>query len=230
MSERVKTGISGLDELIEGGLVEGSVTLVSGGAGTGKTIFCSQFLMQGLKNDENCLFVTLEEEPDEIKQDVLEFGWNFENYEHRDMFNIMYLNPFKDASGFVDRIRSEIEEMDADRVVIDSTSVIGMYEDSTGRIRERLYDLVRKMRKMGATTVMTSEIPRGNGEAISRYGVEEFVSDAVIVLRGLGMGGEMGRRLIIEKMRRTDFQEDIYPLEFEDDGLHVREPEKGLSL
>lgn len=230
MTDRVPTGIPGLDSLIAGGLVEGSVTLVSGGAGTGKTIMCSQFLWNGLANGENALFVTLEEEPQEIKTDALDFGWDFASYEEKDMFRIIYLNPFKDSGGFVDRVRAEIEASDADRLVIDSTSVMGMYDENPGRIRERLYNLIRTLRRKGVTSIITSEIPRGHGDRVSRYGVEEFVADGVIVLRGLGMAGEMGRRLIIEKMRRTDFEEDIYPLEFTENGLKVMEPEKGIHI
>lgn len=230
MVERVATGIDGLDEHIEGGFVDGSVNLVSGSAGTGKTLFCSQFLWHGLENGENCLFVTLEEEPEEIKLDAKEFGWGFEEYEQQDRFRIMYLNPFKDEGGFSDRIRSEIADLDADRVVIDSVSVMGMYDETAGHIRERLYSLVRKLRRNEVTTIITTEIPRGEEGAVSRFGVEEFVVDGVIVLRGLGMGGEMGRKLTVEKMRRTDFDMDIYPFEFTDDGIHVHEPEKGISL
>lgn len=230
MTERVSTGIPGLNELIEGGFVKGSVTLLSGSAGTGKTLFCSQYLWHGLQNEENCLFVTLEEDPEEIKLDAKEFGWDFEAYEDEGRFRIMYLNPFKDSGGFVDRIRGAIEDIDADRVVVDSTSVMGMYDENPGRIRERLYDLVRKLRRQNVTAIITGEIPRGEEGKVSRFGVEEFVSDGLIVLRGLGMAGEMGRRLVIEKMRRTDFEEDIFPLEFTDDGLRVEEPEEGLSL
>lgn len=230
MTDRIPTGIPGLDELIQGGFVKGSVTLLSGGAGCGKTLMSSQYLWNGLQDGKNCLFVTLEEDPDEIKKDALEFNWDFEQYEDAEQFKIIYLNPFKNSGGFADRIRSELEHIEADRVVIDSTSVMGMYDENPGRIRERLYTIIRMLRRNDVTAVITSEIPRGEDEKVSRYGVEEFVADGVIVLRGIGMAGEMGRRLIIEKMRRTDFQEDIYPIKFTDDGLKVEEPEEGISL
>lgn len=228
MVERIETGIPGLDELIEGGFPVGSVTLVSGGAGAGKTIFSSQFLWHGLQEDENCLFITLEEDPDEIMEDAAEFGWDFAEYAG-ERFKMVYLNPFQGDAGFTSRIRRHIDEVEADRVVIDSTSVMGMRQQDPGRIRENLYDLVRNLRKANVTSVITSEIPRGT-DNISRYGVEEFVADGVIVLRGLGVAGEMGRRLRIEKMRKTDIAEDVFSLDFTDDGLTVREMEKGLSL
>lgn len=226
MVERIDTGIPGLDDLIEGGLPEGSVTLVSGGAGTGKTIFCSQYMWHGLQNDENCLFITLEEEPGEVKEDAHEFGWDFEEYEG-DSFKIIYLNPFKDAGGFVDRIRQEIDEIDADRVVLDSTSVLGMYDDKPGKIRERLYDLVRKLRRDEVTTVLTSEITENTGSHLSRYGVEEFVADGVVKLTGFSLGESTFRSLQVVKMRKTDIDEDICSVDISEEGFSV-EPEETL--
>lgn len=229
MVERISSGIPGLDTLIDGGIPKGSVTLVSGGAGTGKTIFCSQYLWHGLQNGENCLFVTLEEEPDEIMADAREFGWDFDDY-GEDRFQMMYLNPFKDSGGFADRIREKIKEVDADRVVIDSTSTMGMYSTEPGKIRERLYNLIRKLRQEKVTAILTSEIPHHNPDAISRFGVEEFVSDGVIVLRGVGIAGEMGRRLRVEKMRKTELTEDVFTMAFTHEGLKVEATEKGVEL
>jgi len=230
MTERIATGIHGLDDLIEGGLPESSVTLLSGGAGTGKTLFCCQFLWHGLQQGENGLFITMEEDADDILEDAEEFGWKFSDYMDAGRFNIQFMNPVKIDTGFDDHVRDLIDEIDADRVVIDSTSVIGMYSDGEGEVRRQLYQLIKELKRAGVTTILTSEIVAKDQGALSRYGVEEFGSDGVIVLRGIGVGGEMGRRLIIEKMRRTDFTEDIYPLEFTDQGIRIEEPDKGLSL
>jgi circadian clock protein KaiC len=230
MVDRIETGIHGLDELIEGGLPVGSTTLVSGGSGTGKTIFSCQFLWHGLHNGDNCLYITMEEDADDILEDAREFGWDFSEFEDEGTFKIRYMNPFRIDSSFDDHVRQEIQDVDADRVVIDSTSVIGMYSDGPGEVRRQLYELIKQLKKSGVTTVLTAEIVAKDENALSRYGVEEFVSDGVIVLRGLGIGGEMGRRLIIEKMRRTDFKEDIYPMDFTESGLKVEEPETGVSL
>ncbi|MFB6294826.1 MAG: RAD55 family ATPase [Candidatus Nanohaloarchaea archaeon] len=224
MVERVPTGVPGLDAQIAGGLPENSVTLVSGGAGTGKTIFCSQFLWHGLENDENCLFVTLEEEPDEIKADAEEFDWTFGDYED-DQFKILYINPFKDSGGFADRIREEIDEIDADRVAIDSTSTMGMYSNEPGKIRERLYSVVRKLRGEQVTSVITSEVTDGVGSQLSRFGVEEFVADGVVKLTGFSLGDSNFRSLQVVKMRRTPIEEDICSVGITDDGLTVNTDE-----
>lgn len=235
MVERISTGVPGLDDLIQGGVPKESVLLVSGGAGAGKTILSCQFLWEGLQQGEHCLYITLEEDADRILADARQFGMTFEEYwtddeEVQDRFHIEYMDPFRGEQNFTAKIVQQIQEIDADRVVVDSTSILGMYSDSPGEVRKELYGLIRRIREQGATTVITAEIPRGNQEAISRYGVEEFVADGVIVLRTLGVSGEMGRRLRVEKMRQTAIPNDVYPLEFTEAGVEVREPEKGLSL
>ncbi|MCD6399073.1 MAG: KaiC domain-containing protein, partial [Candidatus Aenigmarchaeota archaeon] len=93
--ERIKTGITGLDKLIDGGFVKGSSVLVTGAAGTGKTIFCCQFLWEGLKNGENCMYITFEELPEEIKGDAAVFGWDFDKYEKNGKLIISYRDPFQ---------------------------------------------------------------------------------------------------------------------------------------
>lgn len=225
MVERVASGIEGLDDLIEGGFPKGSVTLITGGAGTGKTIFSSQFLWHGLQNGENCLFITLEEEPQEVKGDAEEFDWNFSNYEDENRFRIEYINPFE-GRGFGNRIESLIDEIDADRVVIDSTSVIGMYEEQEGKIRETLYEVVRMLRRSGVTSLITSEIPSDQEDALSRYGVEEFVSDGVIRLTGLHLGATSYRSIQVLKMRRTEIAESISQLDISSDGIHIKSSEE----
>ncbi|MDY6778791.1 MAG: ATPase domain-containing protein [Candidatus Nanohaloarchaea archaeon] len=226
MVERVATGIHGLDDLIQGGIPKHSTLLVAGSAGTGKTLFCCQFLWQGLQEGDNCLFITLEEDEDDILKDAAEFGWDFEEYEDR--FEIKYMNPFSVDGAFDDHIRRYIDEVDADRVVIDSTSVMGMYAGGEGEIRRQLYELIKQLKRSDVTTILTAERP--SESSISRYGVEEYVTDGAIILKGLGVGGEMGRRLSIQKLRRTDFDQDIYPMEFTENGLKVEEPDTGVSL
>ncbi len=225
MVERVTTGIDGLDDLIEGGLPKGSVTLVSGGAGTGKTIFCCQYLWNGLENGENGLFVTMEEDAEDILNDAREFGWDFEDQDHDGTFDIQFLNPFQVSGGFDDRIREYMNDIDADRVVIDSTSVIGMYSKNKGEIRRQLYELIKELKRAGVTAVLTSEIPQIEEGRMSRFGVEEFVTDGAILLSGFSLGEATFRSLQVVKMRRTAIEEDICALNISDDGISVEREE-----
>ncbi|MFB6158567.1 MAG: RAD55 family ATPase [Candidatus Nanohalobium sp.] len=227
MTERVSTGIDSLDELIEGGILKGSTVLVSGSAGIGKTIFSSQFLWEGVQNGETCLFITLEEDEADILGDAREFGWDFEK---EDNFYIEYINPFTEDFTFDSNIKSFINEYEPDRVVIDPVSMIGMGLDSgaPGEVRKELYEIIKQMSGEEVTTLMTTEKP--DPDNLTRYGVEEYVVDGVFIMKGLGFGGDMGRKLSIQKMRRTNFEHEVYPVEIGEDGIEVKEPEKGLSL
>lgn len=227
MTERISTGIDGLDDLIEGGIPKGATVLVSGSAGMGKTVFSSQFLWDGIQKGETCLFITLEEDEADILGDAKEFGWDFENEEN---FYIEYINPFTEDFTFDSNIKSLINKYKPDRVVIDPVSMIGMGLDSNapGEVRKELYEIIKQMKGQELTTLMTTEKPDPNN--LTRYGVEEYVVDGVFIMKGLGFGGDMGRKMSIQKMRRTNFEHDIYPVEIDENGLKVKEPEKGLNL
>ncbi|MBI2005562.1 MAG: hypothetical protein HYS80_02250, partial [Candidatus Aenigmarchaeota archaeon] len=91
--ERVATNISGLDPLLEGGFIRGSANLVAGTSGTCKTIFCCQFLWNGLQKGENGIYVTLEESPEDILANMKKFGWDFEKFIKSKKFNIVSVTP-----------------------------------------------------------------------------------------------------------------------------------------
>ncbi len=222
--ERIETGIPGLDKLIEGGLIRGSTTLVTGGAGTGKTIFCSQFIRQGLQKGETCLYLTLEEPPEDIKADVKTFGWDFEEFVKKKNLYIEYKDPFQ-MTDIVAPLIERIKEHKIQRVVIDSTSLFGMYFKDAFEIRKQLYKLIMALKSTDATSVLTAEIPDDTGHRLSRFGVEEFVVDGVIALHGMKIGEGNFRSLQVVKMRRTKHAEDVFPFEFTSKGIVVKSKE-----
>jgi len=223
---RIETGIPGLDSLMQGGLVKNSVNLVTGETGTGKTIFCSQFLWHGLQKGETGIYVTLEEEPDDIKEDVRVFGWDFQKYIDKGMFNIFYHDPAQ-AGNISSEIINEIGSLNAKRVVIDSTATMGLAIDNLAQTRKRILSIVNTLKKVGCTSLITSEIPEG-AKKLSRFGVEEFVVDGIIVLYYIGIGGEEGSNLQIRKMRRTNHARGYFPLRFSNKGLSVSK--EGISV
>ena len=95
MTMRVPTGQPKLDSLMEGGFLKNNVYLITGGTGTGKTIFCLQFLWEGLKRGEPCVYLSLEEEPEDIKADARQFGWDLDEYEEKGLFRLMFHDPFE---------------------------------------------------------------------------------------------------------------------------------------
>ncbi len=221
MIKRIESGVPGLDRLISGGLMEDSVTLVTGEAGTGKTIFCSQFLWHGLKKGETGIFITLEEDPEDIKEDAKVFGWDFDGYENKGLFRLIYHDPAQ-VNNLGSLIIDEANSLKAKRLVIDSTSIIGLNLQDASKIRKILYNIINVIKKNNCTAVITAEIPEGS-RGLSKFGVEEFIVDGVIVLNYLEYAsGGLDRSLIIRKMRRTDHGKDIYPIDITGKGIIVK--------
>lgn len=221
---RVATGIPGLDPLIEGGLMENSVNLITGETGTGKTIFCAQFIWNGLQKGDTGLYITLEETPEDIKADAMMFGWDFAGYEKKGLCKIVYHDPAQ-VNNLGSVIIDEIKNLKAKRLVIDSTSLIGLNIQEQSQIRKMLLNIVNIIKRTGCAALLISEIPE-DMKSLSRFGVEEFVVDGVIILNYLEYAsGELNRSLIIRKMRRTNHGKDIYPMEITRNGLSIRKVE-----
>ncbi|MFH1053061.1 MAG: ATPase domain-containing protein [Candidatus Woesearchaeota archaeon] len=219
---RITSGIPKFDELCQGGFTRHSVNLISGGPGCGKSIFCMQFLWHGVtRMNEPGVFVSTEEEVDDLKEDALKFGWDFSQLEKEKKLVFIYFNPY-DMTGLKDNLNSAIRKVNAKRVVIDSISVYGMGLENDFEVRKALYDLSLFLKETGCTSLMTSEIVEdSNGIKLSRFGVEEFLADSIVVIRFESMGGDYSRSLLIRKMRRTNNNEDIHPLEISNKGLFV---------
>jgi len=222
--KRVKTGIPGLDGLMEGGFVQGSSYLVTGTTGTGKTLFACQFLWQGLQQGDPVVYITLEEDPVDIKEDAMLFGWDFATYEKKGLCKIIYHDPAQ-VNNLGTVMMSEIAALKARRLVIDSTAVMGLSLDTHAQVRRRVYGIINALKSHdGCTALIVSEIPE-DSKALSRFGVEEFVVDGVIVLNYLGIGEAYNRSLVIRKMRRTNHGKDVYPFEIASRGIIVKKPE-----
>ena len=218
---RTSTGVPGLDSLIAGGFMENSVNLITGETGTGKTIFCSQFIWDGLQKGETGLYITLEERPEDIKSDAMMFGWDFDSFEKKGLCRIIYHDPAQ-VNNLGSVVIDEIKNLKAKRLVIDSTSLIGLNIQDQSQIRKVLLNVVNIIKRTGCVALLISEIPE-DMKSLSRFGVEEFVVDAVVILNYLEYAsGELNRSLIIRKMRRTNHGKDIYPMEITKNGLSIR--------
>jgi len=217
---RVKSGIPGFDELCQGGFAKNSVNLVSGGPGCGKSIFCMQYLWNGVTDyDEPGIFVSTEETLNDLKEDAKKFGWDFEQLEKDKKFTFLYFNPY-DMSGLKEGLEQMIKKIKAKRIVVDSISVYGMGLENDFEVRKALYDLAGFLKSTECTSLLTSEVVEEEGALrLSRFGVEEFLADSIILIRFESMGGEYSRSLLLRKMRRTKNDEDIHPLEISPKGL-----------
>lgn len=225
-TERLSSGISGLDKLIGGGFIQNDVYLITGGTGTGKTLFCCQFLWEGLQKGEKGIFFSLEELPDDVLHDADVFGWDFKKYIDQKKFLIEYYDPFEMVD-ITSEVREKIKKLGAKRVVIDSTSIFGMVFEKEQELRKRLYELIKSLKGTDCVVLMTAEILE-DSKGLSRYGVEEFVVDGVIVFNYFGIGEVDSRNLVIRKMRRTNHKSGTFILEIGKNGLSVKE-EKGIG-
>ncbi|MFH1663266.1 MAG: ATPase domain-containing protein [archaeon] len=236
--KRVKTGITGLDELLEGGFPEKRAVLVSGACGTGKTIFSMQYIYNGaVKYNEPGIYVTLDERPELIREDVTRFGWDLRKLEEKKLLSIIDGSvarigmPSEEEfslpmTGFdLDKLLLEImrvtKRIGAKRVVIDSIPALGFNFDNENETRKAILKLSYMLMRIGVTSIMTSEIQEGTAK-FGRYEVEEYVVDGVIVLHYSGIGGGGTNRTVhIRKMRSTKHSEDLHPLTITKDGIKI---------
>lgn len=217
--ERIPSGIPGLDKLMEGGFVKGSTVLVSGTAGTGKTIFCVQYLMEGLKRGENCMFITLEEKPADIINDVKRFGWDLEKYVKDKKLILEYQDPFQ-MTDITSPLLDKIKEHGIQRVVVDSTAVFEMYYKEPAEVRKQLFKLLAGLKEIGVTSMLTSELPE-EAKTLGKFGVEEFIVDGVIIMEFIGLGGSSSFNIQVRKMRRTNHVKESFPYDITDEGIKI---------
>ncbi|HLC37045.1 MAG TPA: ATPase domain-containing protein [archaeon] len=233
---RIPTGIMGMDELIEGGYPENRSMLVVGACGTGKTIFSMQFIYNGvMKYKEPGIYVTLDERPDLIKEDVLRFGWDLKKLEEKKWLKIIDGTTAKsginegnkefDLEELGHEIIKEVNAIGAKRLVIDSIPALGFNYNNVNDIRKAILRLSYLLQRTGVTTVFTSEIQEG-AHKYGKYGVEEYVADGVIVLHYMGIGTQSNRTMHIRKMRGTKHSEDLHPITITKNGIEIHKLEE----
>ncbi|MCX6804192.1 MAG: AAA family ATPase [Candidatus Diapherotrites archaeon] len=240
---RTKTGIQNLDKALNGGFPQGNIVLVSGGAGTGKSTFCLQYLLNGATLfGEKGLYVSTEQNKAELMKQARGFNWNLTDLEQKNLIKIVFFD-ITGADGFPERLNTLIQEFKPKRLIIDSLTTLtdslivsGIGNDkefSLVQIAETvnpiprteqivtkniLYRLFKEIKKFGVTTLLTSELPEDQ-RTLSADGVSEFVADGVIVFKSLTVGDSTARNLEIKKMRYTQVDGGLKAYDFTKDGI-----------
>ncbi len=210
---RIPTGISGFDKLIEGGIPERSLILLTGPCGSGKSIFSMRFLIEGAMNGEPGVYVSLKESIEESMNQMRFFGWPIDSLVESG--KVMIVQPeLYNFEALLTAIEDAIERVGARRLVVDTISIIGMYFEAPFKIRKALLDLGYLLKKLGCTTIAISEVGEAHRE-LSLYGVEEFVADGVIVLfvMKIKRGSSFLRSIAVRKLRSTNHSIKIHPIE-----------------
>ena len=219
--EKTETGIPGFDLISNGGLPRGRTTLVSGTAGSAKTVIACQFLAAGIvKFDQNGVFVTFEESPEDIRRNMLGFGWDIQQWEAAGKWAFVdaspeadvetIVTPNYDLGALIARIEHAVGKIDAQRVSMDSLAAIFTQFVDNAVVRRELFRLATLLKGMRVTAILTAERNEEYGE-IARFGVEEFVADNVIVLRNVLEEEKRRRTMEILKFRGTPHQKGEYP-------------------
>jgi circadian clock protein KaiC len=204
-SDRLSTGITEFDNLIESGIPRGYMILLAGTPGSGKTIFASQFLHEGLKANEPGIYVSFAEDNATFLRNMHKLEIDFEKYEKNNQFKYLDLVTVKEKGidSVFERIFAEIHSIKAKRLVIDSISALNQAFARKIDARMLLHTVLGKIsRTMGITTVLIAEMPLGT-EMVGG-GTEEFVADGVVVLTQHINELRLDRKLRVVKMRGTD--------------------------
>ncbi|WP_192821962.1 circadian clock protein KaiC [Rufibacter sp. LB8] len=210
---KLKTGIDAFDLISEGGLPIGRTTLLAGSSGSAKTLFAAQFLAMGiLKFNHKGVFVTFEEQVEDIRNDLKGFGWDIDQWESEGMWTFIDASPKEedvitigefDLSAFRIRLERAVTKNQAQRVVIDSIGSIFTHFPEHNIIRQEMSKVTMSLRRVKATAIITTERTEEYG-AISRYGVEEFLADNVMILRNVLCQERRRRTIEILKFRGSN--------------------------
>lgn len=237
---KLPTGIQGFDSITNGGLPLHRTTLMSGTAGSAKTVFGCQYLAAGIEQfGEAGVFVTFEEPPADIRRNMLGFGWDIEAWEAEGRWAFVDVSPQLadetviggeyDLGALLARMENAVGRIGAQRLVMDSLGAVFTQIAQSKIVRNEMLRITTALKKMGVTSILTSERTEEFG-AIARYGIEEFVTDNVVVLRNILEDEKRRRTIEILKFRGTDHQKGEYPFTIHPQGGIIVLPLSALEL
>jgi circadian clock protein KaiC len=220
---RVSTGIAGLDDLLKGGFLPSRSYLVTGDAGTGKTIACIQFLLSGLQRGEKAVYVTADERPAEILQSASSLGWELQSYVQDKSLVILDAAPYFggragaaaekgiDLPKIISDLANYAKRMDAKRLAIDPVTPLILSNESPARISEHARLLIHLLQSQLNTTNLISSHFSTRADHDLTGGIEEFLASGVFTLKLKPENGHFIRTLNIKKMRGTAVDPADYP-------------------
>jgi len=237
---KLPTEVPGFDLISYGGLPEGRSTLLSGTSGSAKTVFACQFLAEGIRRrDEAGVFVTFEESPQAIRKNMEGFNWDISRWEQDSKWAFVDVSPHPgqetiisgsyDLSALLVRIENAVKKTGARRMSLDSLGGVFAQLGESNLVRNELFRIVSALKEMRVTSIITAERTEEYGQ-VSRYGIEEFVTDNVVILRN-GLEQEKRRRTIeILKFRGAPHQKGEFPFTVSPDQGVVVIPLSAIEL
>ncbi|MDD5148268.1 MAG: ATPase domain-containing protein [Candidatus ainarchaeum sp.] len=238
--ERIQTGIRGFDSFVEGGFPKGSITLVVGTPGTGKSIFVAETLFNNALKGKKCLYLNLEQGEGKLEKQIRQFGWDLEKAgKNLRIVSVDFPNP-----GMVEFVLEEVQRLDYDMIAIDSLDSISsspLETDEVGKMgmdriaetviptlfdaqtvgRLKLKKIFAAISRSRATAFLTTERIEG-AQGITRDTISEFLCDNILVLYYMGVGSSQYRTAQIIKMRLSNHEKEFIPFEITKKGIEIR--------
>ncbi len=225
--DRVVTGISGLDDMLNGGIPAGRHVALYGGPGSGKTSFCFEFLYRGALMGENGLYITLEETTEDILENMQStFPMLSQTNQLVEEKKIEIVKPDKlDLEDVANLLEDRITNNGIKRAIIDSATMIRMSFGSEIEYRQTLFEFLSLLRNLDVTSITTVEASTAKREEM-KFDIEHFVMDGIINLYNIDREDRRVRALEIFKMRGTDHSRDLVPFKVTPQGFKVYVGEK----
>jgi KaiC/GvpD/RAD55 family RecA-like ATPase len=242
--DRVSSGVKGLDEILGGGFPKGRTILVVGSPGSGKTILALQFLQAGAVTGERSIYITFDEKPEQVKENVSEFGWDLDrlesegkilfvdatpfrrmegnsaaNSEGRDHLTLHEVMPELTLGGLIEAVKRLAEDEDVTRLAVDPITSISVRYQSPIKRRRAMLMLFDALSSTGATCLVTSEMR--TAMLSRRFQLEEFLSQGVVLLRTGIHEGNVVRAVQVEKMRGIAHDTQLRPYLIGQKGIEV---------
>lgn len=231
MSQRVRTGISGLDDMLHGGFLEGSAVLLQGAPGTGKTTLGLQYLYTGIvEQDEPGLLITFEEFPYSLMRDAESHNWDLRALEEANKLRIVFTSPnvlLSSLQSPSSSLNRTIMNWGVRRVVLDSISHFTRITHDPTQLRDIYTTLVNGLKREGITSILTSEAP-----TTRMYPAQDklaYVVDTILMMRYVEVNSAIQRALLILKMRGSSHAQGIHRYEIKPGGIVVTDPFKDLQ-
>lgn len=228
LRERASSGIKALDDMMDGGFLRGSVTLVIGAPGTGKTCVGLEFISRGiLEHEEPGLIVTFEHFPKKLLRDAASLGFDLQRMEREGMLRILFTSPeifFEQAQKPGGLLDTMVQELGAKRILIDSISHLERLAQDPVRLREVAFTFINALLRHGLTAVVTQEDPDITGDmSAAQYGISYLV-DTVIILRYVELDSSISRALLVLKQRASSHDKSIREFRITGSGVAIGEP------
>jgi len=222
LADRAPTGINGLDDMVEGGFPKGSLILLAGSPGSGKTIASAHFLYHGSKSlNENGIYLSFAERREFFIDNMKKFGFDFEMLENQGKFRFLDLLTTREdtVSSTIGMLSREVLELDARRLVVDSFTAMAQAFRRRIDARIILHMIEKLMSRSACTTLLLVELPTGT-KTIG-LGFEEFVADGVVLFEAVEEREGIRKRAVIRKMRGTNHSLNYSHIVISDRGISL---------